>query len=74
MSASAQTLAAALDFARYDEIKRAAELAASYWNSIALAADRSEALTVVTHCKQVPAVTREAFAIVKTLGETEGAA
>jgi hypothetical protein len=42
--------------------------AASYWHSIALAAERGERLTVEVHCRQVAAVTREAFATVKTLG------
>jgi hypothetical protein len=60
-----------LDAVRLDEIARLAELAASYWRSIALAADRGNRLTVVTHCRQVAAVTREAFAIVKTLGSDE---
>jgi hypothetical protein len=69
MSGSAQTLAGALDFARWDEIARLSELAASYWKSIALAAGRGDALTVVTHCRQVAAVTREAFGVVKLLGE-----
>jgi hypothetical protein len=61
-----------LDFCRYDQIARLAELAASYWKSTALAADRHDALTVVTHCKQVVAVTREAFALVKELGNAQG--
>jgi hypothetical protein len=60
-----------LTFVRLDEIARLADLASSYWRSIALAADRGDTLTVVVHCKQVAAVTRQAFAIVKTLGETE---
>jgi hypothetical protein len=63
----------ALDFARLDEIARLAALASSYWRSVELAADRGDTLTVVVHCKQIAAVTREAFAIVKTLGETEAA-
>ena len=68
MNASAQTRAAALDFARWDEIARLSELAASYWK---LAADRGDALTVVTHCRQVAAVTRETFALVKQLGQED---
>ena len=35
------------------------------------AADRGDTLTVVVHCRQVAAVTREAFALVKTLGNAE---
>ena len=61
----------ALDHLRFDEIARLADRASSYWRSTMLAAERGEALTVVTHCKQIAAATREAFAIVKTLGETE---
>ena len=62
---------AGLDAVRVDQIARLAELAASYWHSIALAADRGERLTVVTHCRQVAAATRNAFAIVRTLGSEE---
>jgi hypothetical protein len=61
-----------LNFCRYDELARLAELAASYWKSTALAADRGDALTVVTHCRQVAAVTREAIALVKELGNAQG--
>jgi hypothetical protein len=58
---------AALDFIRFEEVARLAERAASYWQSIALAAERGEARTVTVHCRQVADVTREAFAVVKTL-------
>ena len=61
----------ALDAVRLDEIARLAALAASYWHSVELAADRGNTLTVVTHCRQVASVTRDAFAIVKTLGSKE---
>jgi hypothetical protein len=67
-------MADALDFSRLDEIERLANLARSYWQSTALAAERGDTLTIVVHCKQIAAVTREAFAIVKTLAETEAAA
>jgi hypothetical protein len=63
----------ALDFTRLDEIGRLAALASSYWRSVELAVDRGDTLTVVVHCEQLAAVVREAFAIVKTLGETEAA-
>jgi hypothetical protein len=59
------SLADALDCNRFDQIAELAERAASYWHSVALAADRGERLTVTVHCKQVAAVTREAFATVK---------
>jgi hypothetical protein len=65
---SPQTLTAALDYGRFDAIAEFAEMAASYWHAIALAANRGERLTVETHCRQVAVVTREAFSIVKSLG------
>ena len=65
---SPQTLIAALDYGRFDAIAELAERAASYWHSIALAADRGDRLTLETHCRQVALVTREIFAIVKGLG------
>lgn len=68
---SPQTLTAALDYGRFDAIAELADLAASYWISVREAAARSERLTLETHCRQVAAVTREAFATVKTLGSQE---
>jgi hypothetical protein len=65
---SPQTLTAALDYGRFDAIAEFAERAASYWHSIALAADRGDRLTIEVHCRQLAAITREAFSIVKTLG------
>jgi hypothetical protein len=64
-------IGSAFNFIRLDEIARLAALAASYWHSIELAADRGDELTVLVHCKQVAAVTREAFAVVKTLNSSE---
>ena len=61
----------ALDAVRLDEIARLAALAASYWRSIELAADRSDVHLLVLHIKQVLAVTREAAAITKALGSQE---
>jgi hypothetical protein len=69
MTGSAQTLAAALDFVRYDEIAVLAESAASYWWSLGLAAERREPLTVVRRSRQVGAVTCAALEIVKALGQ-----
>jgi hypothetical protein len=66
--ASSARVEYALDYARFDEIARLADRAASYWLSIGLAADRGDTLTVAAHCKQVIAVTREAFALVGALG------
>ena len=65
------TLAEALDSARCDEIARLAALAASYWHSVELAADRGDTLTVRVHVHQVAAVTREAFSLTGQLGEAE---
>ena len=67
-SAECPRIEDALDCARLDEIARLASLAASYWHSVELAADRGDRLTVVTHCRQVSAITREVFALVGTLG------
>jgi hypothetical protein len=67
--ASVRAEAYGLDFAAYDQIARLADLAASYWKSAALVAERGHVLTVVTHCKQGVAVTRSAFAVAKELGE-----
>jgi len=51
----------ALDYGRLNTIAELADLAASYWYSVALAATRGERLTIETHCRQIAAVTREAF-------------
>jgi hypothetical protein len=61
----------ALDFIRLDEIARLGALAASYWHSIELAADRGDVLTVRVHIHQVVQVTREALSAVKTLESKE---
>jgi hypothetical protein len=64
-------LADALDVGRLDELARQAELAASYWRSVALAADRGDVHTLILHCHQLAAVTREAFALARALGTAE---
>jgi hypothetical protein len=69
---SARPVADAVDVARFDAIAEFAELAVSYWTSIALAADRREGMSIELHCRQVAAVTREAFATVKALGSDCG--
>jgi hypothetical protein len=71
---TARTTADALDFARFDAIEQYADLAASYWRSVAEAASRGEGLTIEVHCKQIAAVTREAFATVKELAGEKAAA
>ena len=66
------TLADALDVARLDELARLAELAASYWRSRrARRRSRRRPHPVTVHCQQVAAVTREAFALARTLGSSE---
>lgn len=65
------SLADALDVARLDELARAAELAASYWHSVALAADRGDVHTVILHCHQLSFTTRAAFKLARTLGQAE---
>jgi hypothetical protein len=70
-TAASPSVTPALDFARYDAIEEMADLAASLWRSIAEAAARGDRLTLEVHCKQVAAVTREAFATVKTLAAPE---
>jgi hypothetical protein len=62
---------AALDYVLFDAIAEFANLAASYWRSIEEAALRGERLTLEVHCRQVSAVTKEAFATVKTLCPVE---
>jgi hypothetical protein len=69
--AAAPSLADAVDYGRLNTIAELADLAASYWHSVALAASRSERLTIEIHCRQIAAVTREAFAAVKALGSAQ---
>jgi hypothetical protein len=52
---------------RFDAVAEFAGLAASYWTSFRLAADRGERLWIEVHRRQLVAVTREAFGVVKTL-------
>ena len=66
--AASPSVSDALDYARLNAVAELADLAASYWISVREAADRGERLTIEVHCRQVAAVTREAFATVKTLG------
>jgi hypothetical protein len=63
-----------LDALRFDEIGRLAALAASYFHSIELAADRGDELTVAVHLKQAARVTREAFALAGELAPKSNAA
>jgi hypothetical protein len=63
-------LVRALDYLRFAAIAEYAELGLSYWVSLREAALRGERLTVEVHCRQIAAVTREAFGIAKMLGAT----
>ncbi len=53
---------------RYTAIEEMAELAASYWRSVAEAAYRREHHVMTVHCRQLAAITRETFALVKSIG------
>jgi hypothetical protein len=64
-------IADALDYGRLIAIVEMADLAGSYWHSAALAAERGDRLTLETHCRQIAAVTKEAFSTVKALGSAE---
>lgn len=67
----------AIDWLRFGALEEMADLASSYWRSIAEAAARQEQAAVNVHCRQVAAVTREAFAVAKQIGiapNREGAA
>jgi hypothetical protein len=50
-----RTLADAVNVMRFDEIARLAELSASYWRGVGLAADRGEVITIITRCRQAAA-------------------
>ena len=65
---SGQNLTIALDSLRFDAVVEFADLAASYWRSAAEAALRGDRTTLEVHCRQLAAVTREAFQTVKELG------
>ena len=67
---SREAVLAARDIRR-EAVVELADLAASYWRSAAEAAYRDDQLTLEVHCRQIAAVTREAFATVKTLGGGE---
>jgi hypothetical protein len=66
------SVAAALDVARLDELARTAALAGSYWYSVALCADRGDAIALVTHfAAQAAAASRDALALARALGSAE---
>jgi len=67
------SLADVCDESRFGNIEELADLAASYWRSVAEAAFRSGRLIVEVHCRQVALVTRAAFQTVKQLGGEAGA-
>jgi hypothetical protein len=61
-------------FLTLDQIVCLAELAASYWRSVALAADRGDLHLLTLHCKQIASVTRDAFRLVREIAENDEAA
>jgi hypothetical protein len=65
---SAPSVTTELDNLRFDAVVEFATLAESYWKSAAEAAFRGDRTTLEVHCRQLSAVTREAFKTVKELG------
>ena len=65
---TARNAQSAIDWLRFSALGEMADLAASCWRSVAEAAFREEAATVQLHCRQIAAVTREAFALAKQIG------
>jgi len=60
-----------VDHLRLEEIARLAAMAASYWTSIQLAADRGDIHLLALHSAQVTAVTREALGLVRELAQQD---
>jgi hypothetical protein len=63
-------VAAAIDRLRIEAVEDMADLAASLWRSAAEAAWRGDRILLCRHCSEISAVTREAFAVVKTISAT----
>ena len=66
--AKGKSLDAAADQLRLQALEDMSELAASLWTSIREAAYRGEPTVIALHCHQVRVVTRESFALVRSLG------
>jgi hypothetical protein len=62
---------AACDCLRFDEIARLAALAASYYTSLMLAAEREEMDAIAVHLRQAIATTKAIVAIAGELQENE---
>jgi hypothetical protein len=73
MNIALERRVAAVDRLRFGAIEELADLASSYWRSVAEAAARGERVAIEIHCRQVAAVTREAFGTVKALGTADEA-
>jgi hypothetical protein len=69
-----ESVAAAVSWLKLDELGRLADLAASYWRSASLAAERGDVHLLTLHCRQISAVTRDAFALVREVAENNEAA
>jgi hypothetical protein len=65
------TVRDALDLDRYHEITRQADLGVNLWASLKLAAERGDDAVIKLNCQQIQAVTKSAFAVVKSLGREE---
>lgn len=66
---ASQSVVNVLDQMRADRLIELADLNASLWTSIRLAAWRGDATLIRTHLRQVGAVNREVKAIVDELGK-----
>lgn len=61
----------ALDFQRFDELGRQADLAVNLWTAFGLACERGDGPVIVHHGKQLALLTRSALALVNRLGNPE---
>lgn len=60
-----------LDIRRFNELKAASELGLNLWQSLELAADRSDAVAARLLCEQITVLTRTTIALVRRLGNPE---
>lgn len=67
------TLVDALDVNRFREIGHEALLGANLWLSLCLAAERGDRPAALHACGQIRTLTAATFALVKKLGQEDGA-
>jgi hypothetical protein len=65
------SVADALDFQRFDQLGRDAEMALNLWEAFRLACERGDTAVIQHHAKQLAILTRSTLALVKRLGEAE---